>query len=141
MSLVGGKALVTVVGQQHLTVDVDGAMDERNTAGWATMDRDNRYVGVVHTFSLFANPLLGEDRPDPNDPDVLTVAPGAEPPIDFVQGTLYFLPGVHRPRNIPACCTVSSWVDGCICDGSDTSSPGYVSYSAQMRHPPADPCF
>jgi len=133
VSLVDGKALITVVGQQHLTLDVDGTMDERNTAGWASGNSDYRRVGVAHTFSLFANPLLGDDRPDPNDPDVLTVAPGTEPPINFPQSTLYFLPGVHRPRTIPVCCTIPSWIEtipsepeGCWCDMYNTSAPGYV---------------
>jgi len=128
VSLVGGKALITVVGPKQLTVDIDGAMDERNTAGWASGDRLHPRVGVAHTFSIFANPFLEYDRPDPNDADVLTVAPGTEPPVSFTQTTLYFLPGVHRPRTIPACCSVPAWVDtgGCICDSSDTSSPGYV---------------
>ena len=109
-----------MTGPQQLTVDIDGGMEKHNTAGWANLEGHI----IRHTFSLFANPLLGQDRPDPNDPDVLTVAPGTQPPLDFTESTLYFLPGVHTPRTIPSCCSAHPF--GCVCTKQDTAAPGFV---------------
>ena len=55
-----------MVGPQLLTVEFDGEMSEYNTAGWANPTP----IAPRHAFSIFANPLLGPDRPDPDDPDV-----------------------------------------------------------------------
>ena len=58
------------------------------------------------------------------------MAPGTEPPADFSQSTLYFLPGVHTIRAIPECCssplTSESPTSQCRCDNHNTSAAGYV---------------
>lgn len=82
-----GKVLVRIDQPCLLTVDIDGQMDEHDTG--------KGYMGPpVHTISIFANPPI-VDKPNPNDPGVLTVRPGEVPPSDGSWTTLHFLPGVH----------------------------------------------
>ena len=116
--------MVTLTGPQQLTVDIDEGLDERDTGASAVISGRE---AVVHTFSIFANPLLADsDRPDPDDPDVYTVAPGEETPSDFTQSTLYWLPGVHRLSPIPTCCATQNATAACNCANSPASHPGYV---------------
>ncbi len=82
-----GKAYVTITEPSQIAVDIDGQMDDQDTG--------MGYAGPpIHTLTIFANPIL-KDRPQPDDPGVLAVAPGETPPPDGPWKTLYFLPGVH----------------------------------------------
>jgi hypothetical protein len=82
----------------------------------------------VHTFTIFANPVLGVyELPDPADSNVRTVTPGQLPPTSFSESTLYFLPGVHNVTNMPACCVTDDLSASCPCTYVNTSWPGYVS--------------
>ena len=114
-SVSGGKAIVTLTGPQQVNIDINGALEQKNT-GISLVYEENR--GEVHTISIFANPML-LDRPDPSDADVRTVAPG-EPvpgPGEFSESTLYFLPGVHSLTSVPDCCSTLVPADGCVCHG------------------------
>ncbi len=82
-----GKAFVRLDKPCLVAVDIDGQMDDQDTG--------KGYKGPpLHTISLFANPPLAE-KPQLDDPGVLTVKPGETPPSDGPWTTLYFLPGVH----------------------------------------------
>jgi hypothetical protein len=79
--------LVVIENPALFTVDIDGQMDDQDTG--------RGYGGPpIHTLTVFANPLI-EDPPDPADPRVRLVAPGAEVPDDGDWDTLIFGPGVH----------------------------------------------
>lgn len=121
-----GKALITFSGPQQLTVDVDRMMLETDT-GNSDLIPANKHV--VHSFTVFANPILASHvRPSPNDPDVRTVAPGETPPETFSESMLYFLPGVHNITSVPECCTTLDMATACICVTGDQYKhlPGYV---------------
>jgi len=132
-SIVNGKAIIRLMGPQQFTVDIDGALEEHDTGSSAIHDyASNRRV--VHTFTVFANPVLGvHERPSPDDPNVRTVNPGEEPPTTFSESTLYFLPGVHNITNMPDCCVTHDVSSSCPCvtdEGTrqgDSSWPGFVS--------------
>lgn len=126
-SIVHGKAMIQLVGAQQFTVDIDGALDGHDTgmSGVGPFASNRR---VVHTFSAFANPVLGVyERPDPTDPNVRTVTPGQMPPTIFSESTLYFLPGTHNITTMPECCVTHDFSAACPCTQSgNTSWPGYV---------------
>jgi hypothetical protein len=83
-----GKVYVTIDKPMHLSVDIDGQMEDHYTGmGYKG--------GPVHSMLIFANPVI-ENRPDPNAADVHLVKPGAKAPTDGKWETLYFLPGVHE---------------------------------------------
>ena len=99
----------------------------------------------MHTFSVFANPLLSDaERPDPEDPDVRVLQPGETPPTDFAETTLYFAPGVHNLTHVPECCETTDADAACQCvnEKADPSHPGYVApyplRSGKRFHIPAD---
>lgn len=142
VSVQGGKALITLVGTQQFMLDIDGALDAAPTGSSAL--HPSRKT-VVHTFSVFANPLLTDaERPDPADPDVRVVAPGESPPADFQETTLYFAPGVHNLSLVPECCSTSDPSAACQCvnDNAGPSYPGYVApfpvRSGKRLYLPAD---
>ena len=119
-----GKAVITVTGAQQLTVDINGALEQTDTA---MQDIYPSRVYQVHSFHIFANPLLSDaERPDPASADVRTVSPGETPPTDFAESTLYFLPGVHQLGANPACCSTAVVADACACTILDASDPGYA---------------
>lgn len=76
------------------------------------------------TITVFASPHL-TDKPQPDDPGVVQVHPGTQPPVDGDWQTLYFMSGVHdlgkkahplRPGKqyyIPG----DAWVDGSFGEG------------------------
>ena len=114
-SLVNGKTMVAIVGPQQVNIDIDGQF-ERVDSGNGMMFADRVYPR--HTISIFANPYIDDtQRPDPNDPDVRTVAPGetAPGPGEYNETTLYFLPGVHNLYEPPECCSNRSAAEPCIC--------------------------
>lgn len=96
--LVGGKAYVVIEDPALFTVDIDGQMDNQDTArlnptGWMW---DDLYNGPpIHTLTIFANPVI-PDKPNPDDPGVYAVEPGAVVPEAGSWTTLYFKPGVHH---------------------------------------------
>ncbi|WP_187357960.1 glycoside hydrolase family protein [Pontiella desulfatans] len=96
-AVVAGKAYVVIDDPALFTVDIDGQMDEQDTArtkldGWGN---DSFYDGPpIHTLTVFANPFL-QNKPDTNDPNVFLVQPGVVPAGTGTWNTLYFLPGVH----------------------------------------------
>ena len=66
VSVQGGKALVTVTGTRQFMLDIDGALDSAPTGSSALHPSRKR---VVHTFSVFANPLLTDaERPNVSPP-------------------------------------------------------------------------
>ncbi len=87
VSVVNGKALITLDEPCQVAVDIDGQMDAQDTG--------KGYKGPpIHTVSIFANPpVVG--RPQPDGPGVLAVKPGTIPPAEGPWQTLYFLPGIH----------------------------------------------
>ena len=71
VSVNDGKAFVSILGPQYITVDVDGQLELHNTGFSAVWDENIR---VVHTITIFANRMLTEsERPNPDDDDVLAV--------------------------------------------------------------------
>ena len=67
VSVQGGKALITLTGTQQFMLDIDGALDSAPTGSSALHKSRKR---VVHTFSVFANPLLTDaERPDVSLPN------------------------------------------------------------------------
>jgi hypothetical protein len=133
VTLVGGVAMLRLHGPTQMTIDIDRQLDGRNTG--STDFGNGAAMGLVtHSFHVFANPMLPSSgpgaRPDPNGASVRTVSPGETPPEDFEEDTLYFLPGVHRPVPIPACCLVPmDESSGCVCHNGHgqggKSQPGY----------------
>ncbi|MFK8032197.1 MAG: dockerin type I domain-containing protein [Gammaproteobacteria bacterium] len=84
-----GRAYVTINQPTLLAVDIDGEFDRPDLNG--NFLNEN----ALHAVSIFANPFI-LDKPNPGDPDVLSVAPGTVPPTDGNWTTLYFEPGVHQ---------------------------------------------
>lgn len=83
-----GKVYVTIDQPMHLSVDIDGQMEDVYTGmGYKG--------GPVHNMLIFANPVI-KDRPDPVGADVHLVEPGAKAPTNGDWRTLYFAPGVHQ---------------------------------------------
>jgi hypothetical protein len=81
------KVYVTIEKPMHLSVDIDGQMEDHYTGmGYKG--------GPVHNMLIFANPVI-TDRPDPQGTDVHLVQPGTKAPTDGKWKTLYFAPGVH----------------------------------------------
>ena len=123
-ALIEKKAVITVTGAQQLTVDINGALEKTDTG--LSMLFPNRLT-QVHSFHIFANPLLSEiERPDPAAADVRTVAPGETPPTEFAESTLYFLPGVHHITERPDCCSTRNLTEACACNEKKKESRGYV---------------
>lgn len=82
-----GKVFLTIREPMHISVDVDGQMEDRYTG----MGYDGP---PVHSMLVFANPVI-HDRPVLGEPGVLAAKPGAMPPKDGSWKTLCFMPGVH----------------------------------------------
>ena len=89
VTLLNGKAYVTLNHPCNVALDINGQMDNQNTGYNAQTGSD--YAGPpIHTISISANPVLA--KPSLNDPGYYYVTPGILPPTNR---NLYFLPGVH----------------------------------------------
>ena len=97
-TVTNGKAYVVFDNPALFTVDINGQMDDQDTAriepdGWSTNDF---YSGPpIHTLTVFANPFI-QDKPSTNDTNVYLVATNEIPPDTGTWDTLYFEPGVHE---------------------------------------------
>jgi len=88
-SVVASKVYFTINKPGQIVIDINGQMDSFNKA----ITSDN-VTDSVHTFSLFANPIL--KKPTLTGSRVLFVTPGVLPSnIAANYDTMYFLPGVH----------------------------------------------
>ena len=88
-SVVAGKVYFTINKPGQIVIDFNGQMDSFNKA----IVSDN-VIDSVHTFSLFANPIM--KKPTLSGSRVLYVTPGIMPNnIAANYDTMYFLPGVH----------------------------------------------
>jgi hypothetical protein len=138
-----GKALLVIENPALFTVDIDGQMDDQDTG--------KGYNGPpIHTLTIFANPIL-DDPPDPADPRVHIVMPGAAPPDDGDWDTLYFASGVHdvglgfrlraqRSYYIPGDAIVYGTMNNASAwsDGHDIRIYGHGTLSGARLNHPAD---
>ena len=96
-----GVTIFTINNPGQITIDFDGAMDDRNR-GSSPLPTDANFGDPVHTVTLFANPIMAGKPPVKNltnpDPTVLYVSPGTIPSSTLAAGvnTVYFMPGVHN---------------------------------------------
>lgn len=104
LQIIGGEVYITMNQPGLFAIDIDGQMDNRispraTPTGWGdTAFPYNSRENGAHSISIFANPFI-ENKPDPNDADVLVIKAGEEFPSNIDQlswNTLYFEPGVHK---------------------------------------------
>jgi len=131
-----GKAIIRVRGNQYFYVDIDGQMNDYNTAGWAKpvtaddptgMLRDWPFNRKTDTFHVHGNPPWELAAPllpyRPTEADCGGTEWHCVGPDDTWDDNyggkrkVYFKPGVHQPKTIPPCCSTSPASYGPLVDG------------------------
>ncbi len=110
VEVINGDVYVTMSNPALITVDFENGLDQNHAPQsnpWVRTGnlngngiyKDYPYTNennAMHVVSIFANAFI-DDKPDPQDPSVYVLEPGAPiPAYDETWRTLYFEPGVHK---------------------------------------------